>query len=462
MTSASLSCRQAAFAGWIGVGREDITPPIGIYARNWGAAQHEVAEGIHRPLTATALSLQAQPSAPPLLLVSFDLGWWRTAADEGSVRGALIESLALDPARVMVQNTHTHAGPSICRDDRDRPGGHLVAPYLEQVRDAVLRAAQTALSTCQPATLDWAQGRCDLARDRDLPDPDRPRVVCGFHPFAPADDTLLVGRVTTEAGQALATLVNYACHPVTLAWENRLISPDFVGALRETVESHTGQAPCLFLQGASGELAPREQYTADTAIADAHGRQLGYAVLSTLEGMLPPGVRLDYAGVTESGAPLATWQRVPHTPSSTLQAATVDVTLPLKALPTIAEIERQMQDCRDRVLFERLARKRHVREAVGDDESAHLPLWGWQVGDALFLGQPNEAYSAFQTALRQQFQETLVVLNLVNGPHCGYLPPAEKYDQDLYQVWQSPFASGCLERMIAAGERLIRQLLHER
>jgi hypothetical protein len=47
------------FCGQIGIAREDITPPVGIYAKNWGAATHDVAEGIHRPLTATVLTLQA-------------------------------------------------------------------------------------------------------------------------------------------------------------------------------------------------------------------------------------------------------------------------------------------------------------------------------------------------------------------------------------------------------------------
>ena len=37
-----------------GVATRDITPPVGIYARSWGAATHEVAEGVHRPFTATA------------------------------------------------------------------------------------------------------------------------------------------------------------------------------------------------------------------------------------------------------------------------------------------------------------------------------------------------------------------------------------------------------------------------
>lgn len=32
----------------------------------------------------------------------------------------------------------------------------------------------------------------------------------------------------------MATVVNYACHPTTLAWDNTLVSPDYVGALAGT------------------------------------------------------------------------------------------------------------------------------------------------------------------------------------------------------------------------------------
>src|SRR5690606_3129471 len=108
------------------------------------------------------------------------------------------------------------------------------------------------------------------------------RLLVGFNPKEQADDTLLVGRVTDAKGKISGTIVNYACHPTTLAWENRLISPDYVGAMRELVEGNS-DAPCLFLQGASGELSPAEQYSGDSALADAYGRQLGYAALAALE-----------------------------------------------------------------------------------------------------------------------------------------------------------------------------------
>src|SRR5437899_821363 len=42
-----------------GMARCDVTPPVGIYHRMWGAATHERATGVHRPLTATALVFQA-------------------------------------------------------------------------------------------------------------------------------------------------------------------------------------------------------------------------------------------------------------------------------------------------------------------------------------------------------------------------------------------------------------------
>ena len=34
----------------LGYARADVTPPVGIYHRMWGAARHDRASGVHRPL----------------------------------------------------------------------------------------------------------------------------------------------------------------------------------------------------------------------------------------------------------------------------------------------------------------------------------------------------------------------------------------------------------------------------
>ena len=450
---------QPEFAGRIGVAREEITPPVGIYARNWGAAMHDVAEGVHRPLTLTALSLQSEDDPEGLLLMAADLGWWRTIEDEQMLRQGVLDALNLSPERLLIALSHTHAGPAICREDSDKPGGSLIAPYLDRLLQAAVHAAEAARCSAQAAFLSWNYGRCALAKHRDLPDPQDQRVLCGFHPGVPADDTLLVGRVANPAGRTLATLVNYACHPVTLAWENRLISPDYIGAMREIVEANTSDAPCLFLQGASGELAPREQYTNDTSIADSNGRQLGYAVLAALEGMLPPATGLNYACAIESGASLAVWRRSSVAVSHHLKAMRFEVEIPLKEMPSLQSLEAEIQLCSDRVMRERLVRKRRIRLALGEGNTARMPCWAWRIGDALLIAQPNEAYSHLQTTLRHRFaQRPVAVLNVANGPYCGYLPPEGIYDQDLYQVWQSPFAAGCLEITAEACSQALKTL----
>ena len=60
-----------------GLARRDVTPPVGIYNRNWGAAAGDVATGIHMPLYTTGLALAcaAGGDGPTLLLVTVDLGW---------------------------------------------------------------------------------------------------------------------------------------------------------------------------------------------------------------------------------------------------------------------------------------------------------------------------------------------------------------------------------------------------
>jgi hypothetical protein len=255
-------------------------------------------------------------------------------------------------------------------------------------------------------------------------------------------------------------LVNYACHPTTLAWDNEAISPDYVGAMRETVQSATN-APALFMLGACGELAPRFQYVGDTAVADRHGKELGFAALSTLHGMEPPGVELSYAGIVESGAPLAAWKHTSTEPSKLLRSVQTSVRVPLKDWPSADELERQRRECTDRALEERLRRKLNIRLGVGDGATYELPVYVWRIGDAVLVGCCGEAYSDLQRELRRRFPDHAVVcMNLINGS-IGYLPPAELYDLDLYAVWQTPFDRGSYELLLQAMTEAIRNVLND-
>ncbi len=445
------------FGGRLGVARRDITPPPGIYFRSWGPATIDVPRGIHRPMTLTALAILGD-DGQPLLLIAADLGWWQQIEDEWRVRGGLLDALGLPESRVILGLTHTHSGPSICSAEADRPGGDLIIPYLDALRDATIEASREAIANAEPGTLDWAVGRCSLAVNRDLPHGDR--FVVGFNPDADADDTLLVGRASKADGRVLATLVNYACHPTTLAWQNDLISPDFVGALRDVVESATEGAPCLFLQGASGDLAPAEGYVGDLAIADRHGRRLGHAVLSTLEGMLPPSTVLVHAETIESGAPLALWETAPATSDRRLADRLVRVPVELKEIPRLDELARRWNGIDERSLRERLARASRVLGVYAAVDPPIHPAWVWRLGDALLVAHPGEAYSVLQQRLRARHPDrAVIVMNIANGPGWVYLPPREIYGSDRYPLWQTPLAAGSLERLEQACSHELDALL---
>ncbi|QDV16869.1 Neutral/alkaline non-lysosomal ceramidase [Gimesia panareensis] len=451
---------EAFFRGRIGVATVDITPPVGIYARNWGAAKHDVADWIHRKLTLNALVLCETDSQKPVVFLDGDLGWWRSLPTFYRFQSRLLEKLKLDETSLIFGVTHTHASPPLTDPDPDLPASESLAEFLEQVFEASVKVTLQAMKNATEAVVEWKTGRCELAGMRDLPDPDGERLVCGWNPNEPADDTLVVGRISDLEGTLQAVIVNYACHPTTLAWENTAISPDYPGAMRETILKTLG-VPALFMQGTSGELAPRYQYVGDPAVADRHGRQLAYATLATLENMEPPGTCLEYQGVMESGAPLAVWKHKMVTPVSLLKRKKVTVTLPIKDWPTAEELEQQRQACTDRALEERLRRRRNIRRGIGDGSTLELPIWVWRMGDTILVGSPTEAYSILQRTLRERFPErTIVCLNLINGT-TGYLTPEELYDLDLYQVWQTPFARGSLEKLISGMTEAIQEIIQD-
>jgi hypothetical protein len=172
------------------INRQEITPPVGIYGRMWGASNHDQSEANHQPLYVTAL--------------------------------------------------------------------------------ACIAAGKEAIAQMAEAILAFGQGSCSLAAHRDFPEPNNPkRYLTDFNPEIKANDTLLVGRVTrVKNHKILGTLVNYACHPTSLGWDNKLISPYYVGRMFEMIERKTGGAPYLFLQETSRDLAPAHQYEGVTNVTD--------------------------------------------------------------------------------------------------------------------------------------------------------------------------------------------------
>ncbi len=459
-----------------GVARRDITPPVGIYHRMWGAATHDRSTGIHRPLTTTILVMQpedARPESKPAVFVAVDhcLLWNR---EMNELLDRVSKSTGVERSQIIVFFSHTHAAGLMGHERVDLPGGELIPQYLADVADAISDGIREASGQLQSTVLTYGTDRCSLATNRDFKDETLGRYVCGFNSDGEADDTVGVVRLAKTADHStLATIVNYACHPTTLAWDNTLISPDYPGAMCEVIEAAT-DAPCFFIQGASGDIGPRHGFVGDTAVADQNGRQLGYAVLAALESLPPVDARMKYGGAVISGATIGSWG---YEECSTQQRERANVWQEQRSevaldyrddLPRHDELQQEAADwkakeaaavesgnadaARDaRAMIERMTR-RLVRVAHLDDaETYRYPIRLWKMGDAVWVALDGEHYNVLQRNLRHHFPNVpLIIGTLANGSDVWYLPDQNSFGKGLYQEDASILAKGSLEKLEAA------------
>ena len=461
----------------LGFARIDITPPAGIYHRSWGAAKHDASTGVHRELTASALVFTVPESKAEHALVSLELGWLQ-AGDLQRLSDTISVGTGLSAERIVITFSHTHAAGNYDPDRLHFEGGALIPGYLDELGTRLAGLVEKARSAVQPVDLAFGYGRCDLARNRDFWDEENRLYACGTNPDRAADDTVVVTRVSDREGGVVVTLVNYSCHPTTLAWDNTLISPDYPGAMREVVETATG-APCVFLLGASGDLGPRYGFVGETEAADRNGRQLGYAALSAMEALLADGTEMRYDGPVISGATIGVWRHSPMDAErgrrlGTFDSAVITLDLPLLDLPTQTELDRQLAewqareetarregmngeaaDCRARI--ERVKRAmRRVETLPPDRKAALYGVTLWRIGESVFVLVSGEPYNVLQRELRARFPATaIVVVVLCNRGTGGYLLPRDDYGKGLYQEEAAAIGPGGLE---AVAEAITRQL----
>ena len=455
-----------------GMARVDITPPVGIYHRLWGAARHERATGIHRPLYCDVMVFAPiDGSGRPWLRAQLDLCGLVHEQHEQLAR-ALCEAADVPRENVVITFSHTHSSGWFVPDRFALPGGELIAPYLAKLPSRLKDACTRALASMRDVDITYAYGHCAMAANRDYWDDEFGAYTCGFNPDKPSEDVVLVARVTDRNGRMVATVVNYSCHPTSLAWENSLISPDFVGGLREVVEANTGVG-CVFLQAPCGDQAPRDGYVGGTAVADRNGRQLGYAALSVLESMGPPAADFVYEGPVISGATLGVWRYVSFSAARQSEAArfaggAYTVEIPLKERPdprSIAEefeswlAKQQDAGARGETKAARdygaraerakrwLARLQEI--PPGDSYIAHFTVH--RMGDAFWITTGGEPYSLIQRELRQRFPRFAMMVSPLSGDfQVAYMLPRELYGKGLYQEEPSIAGPGCLETMIEA------------
>lgn len=230
-----------------GFAKRDITPEPGLPLWGYAARHDRAAEGTLDPLFARAVVFEAGDRR--LAIVSCDLGRGPTQALTSRIRRELNDRASIN--QIFIVGTHTHHGPVI--ELTDRPGfgkGRYdrAVRYPRTLADRIVAAVLDAASRLQPVRIGSAAVETNLNRNRQAKsEPDR------------TDPLLQVVRIDDETGRPFLILVNFAAHPVLGDAKILKYSADYPGYLVDRVERRLG-APCLFLQGASGDLSPNPAF----------------------------------------------------------------------------------------------------------------------------------------------------------------------------------------------------------
>jgi hypothetical protein len=217
-----------------GAAQVDITPPVGHAMWGYGGRHDAPSVGVLDPLRARALVLAA--GSHRIALVGLDLGRAPTRQSTAAIR-AKVKEAGVD--QLFLVGSHSHHGPVIETDQWPTPQTSYVRQLEQKLAMVILEANKAA----RPARLGIASRTVPFNRNRHSKRAD-----------PPIDRELLVVRIEDQAGKVIAHAVNFAAHPTMQSSKDLRFSADYPGALGAWVEKETG-APCLFLQGAAGDLS---------------------------------------------------------------------------------------------------------------------------------------------------------------------------------------------------------------
>src|SRR5262249_7662803 len=135
-------------------------------------------------------------------------------------------------------------------------------------------AAQEAMANLQPVTIRAGVGQSFINANRRAVTPRGERFL-GINTEGACDRDVLVVRLDSAEGDVMVTLVNYACHATIMGPPNRLITPDYPGAMKRVVEQAVG-GKCMFFQGSAGDQGPIQGFISDTKVYRQLGAVLGH------------------------------------------------------------------------------------------------------------------------------------------------------------------------------------------
>ncbi len=233
----------------VGAARVDISPAHDDSLKMGGYGLYFLSEamcrwstGVHDPIYATAIAVE-DADGRRVILIHLDVVGLITT-DIVRIQLGVSAALAIVPDRVIVSASHSHQSP-----DTVGMWGVLLPPisgrddaFIDDMIAGSVQAGVDAYNARREARISFGTSEfADLHYNSNQP----------LDPQAYTDDAMTMMVATTPTGEPIATLMNWACHPMVMGPQNTLISSDFLGPYYRLMDTEIGGIN-MFMNGSLG------------------------------------------------------------------------------------------------------------------------------------------------------------------------------------------------------------------
>ena len=425
-----------------GAARVNITPYLGCPMAGY-SARNRGSESVHDELYCKALVLEN--AGTEVVLVTSDLiGIGAELAAE--VRSLISDFVGIPADRVWICGSHTHFGPEVRKKQLEDDADSVHNAYLDvlaQHMASAVRIAHDELRTARigTGTID-AEG---ISYNRRLIREDKKVEMSLTLPlpyeeltFGPVDPEVTVLKVVGETDDdTIASVINFACHPVSSTDHMYEISADYPGYAMDLVEKAEGGV-CLFALGCAGNIVPIQRRGRSKRQV---GLSLGGIVLKALQWIEVDGDVSLRAGNKKVCLPLR--------PFSSNDEMERDIVAAQTAMDTAKQRNAGARELKE--LGEKLrVAKSMPKWAERHDRSSSLEteIQVFWIGETPMIALPGEIFVEMGMAIKNHVGRNQVFVVSLSNDSIGYVPIRQAYEEGGYESTVSALAPGCGEHLV--------------
>lgn len=441
-----------------GFSRLCITPPLGTTVS--GYYEERVTKGVLDELYISVVAFD-NGNEKALLIAADLLKINQVDCDE--YRNRISERTGVLFDNIFITCSHTHTGPVVGVNFSTglRGDGY----YEEFLARQLCDASEYALCDLADSEFYYATGEAKnisfvrrfRMKDGSVqtnPGINNPNVD---HVLSDPDETVKLIKIVRQDAEDIF-LVNFGVHPDVVGGE--LISADYIGFLRDTVEAAIDNTYCVFLQGAQGDVNhinpfPTESESQDLEITFdgcprgyGHARHMGRVIAGAVLSICDKAKKID-------GGSILGKKQVVTIPSNQQNDK-------LEYAKNIVKLHESGRDCD--IPFEAMELTTVVAEATrivnlqNGPESYSFTMSALKIGDLALAGLPGEPFTEIGKRIcdSSPFENT-VFCALANGGE-SYFPTSKAYDEGGYESRSSTLKKGGDDILVSGMTSLLESI----